>query len=449
MDGTVPRLVLATMNGGERQLSRCSDSCSSVGSRSRRRASSVQTVSTKITPASTPTSIIPSRKVSQSSAVRSSAPMSSTISLIPAMIPTRKNGSATSCCWRTVTRTAASSSTKMKVSSRVSSASRVAGTTPSSNSVARLYAASPTRSPAAPTSTAPMTTYSAVSIHPEARSVLDTPASAMGNGLPGSVRFYSPLLAGELRVALLAERAHGFSGVFGTEVHHLGCGFRFGRLREGRRECLVEEVLRLCQRDGRHLEQPLDDGVHCVVELGGRHHAVHDADALGLAGVDHLGEERQLLGLVHTDEAGQEPRAAVVDAQSALHEDRAEAGEVGCDHEVAPEREAEPRAGRHAVHLCDGGLADVAQRGRAASDASHVAEASTRAAGHAGVDEIGAGAEALAGAGDDEHAVVAVGGDIDEDIAQVAPHLAGDGVELVGTVERERHHAVATLHEEV
>ena len=125
-------------------------------------------MSTKITPASTPTSIIPSRKASQSSEVRSSAPTSRTISLIAAMMPTRKNGSATSCCWRTVTLTAANSSTKMKVSSKVSSASRAAGTTPSSNSVARLYAASPTRSPAAPTSTAPMTMYNAVSIHAEA-----------------------------------------------------------------------------------------------------------------------------------------------------------------------------------------------------------------------------------------------------------------------------------------
>ena len=69
--------------------------------------------------------------------------------------------------------------------------------------------------------------------------------------------------------------------------------------------------------------------------------------------------------------------------------------------------------------------------------------------GMSGVDEVGARAEALARAGDHEHAVVAVGGDLVEHVAQAAPHRAGDRVELVGPVERERHHAVASLDEEV
>ena len=66
-----------------------------------------------------------------------------------------------------------------------------------------------------------------------------------------------------------------------------------------------------------------------------------------------------------------------------------------------------------------------------------------------GVDEIGAGAEALARAGDHQHAVVAVGRHLVEHVAQPAPHRAGDRVELVGTVERERHDTVASLDEEV
>ena len=33
--------------------------------------------------------------------------------------------------------------------------------------------------------------------------------------------------------------------------------------------------------------------------------------------------------------------------------------------------------------------------------------------------------------------------------ALACPHRAGDGVELVGPVERERHHAVTSLHEEI
>ena len=73
-----------------------SHSSVSAGSRRRRRARIVQNVSTRITPVSTPTSIIPLRNFSHSSELRSCVPMSRMISLMEAMIPTRKKGSATS-----------------------------------------------------------------------------------------------------------------------------------------------------------------------------------------------------------------------------------------------------------------------------------------------------------------------------------------------------------------
>ncbi len=210
------------------------------------------------------------------------------------------------------------------------------------------------------------------------------------------------------------------------------------------RRCLV-----CAERDRCHLEQAVDDGVDRGVEVAGRHDPIDDADALGLGGVDHLGEERQLLGLVHADEAREQPRAAVVDAEPTLHEDGAEASGVGRDDEIAAEREVESRAGGHAVHLGDGGLADVAQGGRAPPDTAHVLESSARAAWHLLRDQVGTRTEALAGAGDHEHAVVTVCRDLVEDVAQVAPHRAGDRVELGGTVQRQRHHTVASFHEEV
>ena len=227
--------------------------------------------------------------------------------------------------------------------------------------------------------------------------------------------------------------------------------FRLGRLREGCRERLVEEVLGLRQRDRRHLEQPRDDGVDGVVELGGGHHPVHDADALGLAGVDHLGEERQLLGLVHADEARQQPRAAVVDAQAALHEDRAEAGDVGRDHEVAAEREVaaprrRPRRSPWRSSACAMSRSAAALRPtpRMWLEPSHPVPrgmpASTRSA---------PAQKPVAGTGDHEHAVVAVGRDLVEHVARLAPHRAGDRVLLLGPVERERHDAVASLDEQV
>ena len=64
----------------------------------------------------------------------------------------------------------------------------------------------------------------------------------------------SGLFAGELRVALLGERAHRLLHVRRAEVHHLRRRLRLDRFGERRRERLVEEVLGLRQRDRRHLQ---------------------------------------------------------------------------------------------------------------------------------------------------------------------------------------------------
>ena len=95
------------------------------------------------------------------------------------------------------------------------------------------------------------------------------------------------------------------------------------------------------------------------------------------------------------------------------------------------------------------GFATLAQRGRAPPDAAHVLEPLARGARHPRVDQVGARAEAVAGTGDHEDSVVAVAGDLVEHVLEAAPHLAGDRVHLVGPIERERHHAVATVDEEI
>ena len=61
--------------------------------------------------------------------------------------------------------------------------------------------------------------------------------------------------------------------------------------------------------------------VEIFVEVVGGHDPVHDADALGLGGVDDVGEEHELLRLVEADEARQQPRAAEVDVEAPLGED--------------------------------------------------------------------------------------------------------------------------------
>src|SRR5262249_15394840 len=62
--------------------------------------------------------------------------------------------------------------------------------------------------------------------------------------------------------------------------------------------------------------------------------------------------------------------------------------------------------------------------------------------------EIGAGAEAVAGAGDDEHAVARRVGDLVEHVDELAPHRAVDGVLLLGAVQREGDDAVRAFDDE-
>ena len=134
----------------------------------------------------------------------------------------------------------------------------------------------------------------------------------------------------------------------------------------------------------------------------------------------------------------------------ALHEDRAEAGGVGRDHEVAAEREVEPGARGHAVHLGDGRLRDA----RAARPRSARRRACARAAGprSRGIPDSIRSAPAQKA----RPAPVTTStrssrlrATSPNTSLEAAPHLAGDRVHRVGPVERERHHAVATVDEQI
>jgi len=110
---------------------------------------------------------------------------------------------------------------------------------------------------------------------------------------------------------------------------------------------------------------------------------------------------------VQADETWEQPRAAVVDAQTALPKIALKRATSDAIHEVAPEREGEPPPAA-TRSPADGGLADVAQRGRAPPDAAHVAKASPVPRGHAESTRSAPAQKPLARAGDHEHAVVAV-----------------------------------------
>ena len=95
--------------------------------------------------------------------------------------------------------------------------------------------------------------------------------------------------------------------------------------------------------------------------------------------------------------------------------------------EVAAEREVAARARGHAVDRGDRRLREIVQTERGLPDRPHAgqraADAPRRLRG-AAVAEIGARAEAVARAGDHEHAVVGIRRDRFEEVDQPAPHLA-------------------------
>ena len=181
-----------------------------------------------------------------------------------------------------------------------------------------------------------------------------------------------------------------------------------------------------------------------------RDDAIHEADALGFARVDDVGQEHELLGAVHADEPRQQPRAAEIDDEATLREDLAEARSVGRDDQVAAERKVATGAGRDAVHRRDRRLGQLVQPQRGPTHDSHPGQ---RRGGTATrvvrtVAEVRARAESVARAGDHEHAVFAILGHFVEERGEPEPHLARHRVLLGRPVQRARHDTVGALDEQ-
>ncbi len=191
--------------------------------------------------------------------------------------------------------------------------------------------------------------------------------------------------------------------------------------------------------------------VHFVGEAIGRNHAIDEPDAFGLVRVDDLGEEREFFGAVQPDEPGQDPGTAEVEHEPALGEDLGEARRLRGDHEITAEREVAPGARGDAVDRGDRRDRQLVQAKRGAPDHAHrrdCAAGTTQAAVLRRAREVGARTERVAGAGDDEHAVGAVQGDLVEEVDEALPHLERDRVLTGRTIDREPHHAVVALDEQ-
>jgi hypothetical protein len=92
-------------------------------------------------------------------------------------------------------------------------------------------------------------------------------------------------------------------------------------------------------------------GVHQVL---GRHHLVHQFDAVRLVGVDDAAGQHELAGHPRADDPRQHVAGAHIHRREAgLDEHRAESGLFGGDPDIGVQRERQPAADRRAVDRGD------------------------------------------------------------------------------------------------
>ena len=206
-------------------------------------------------------------------------------------------------------------------------------------------------------------------------------------------------------------------------------------------------------RVGRDLPGQLGGG---RTQLGVGHHPVDQAQLVGLLGQQRATGEGDLGRLRVAHHAGQQPRAPALGEDAALGEARVELGRLAGDAEVAAEGDVEAvargttveRAHRRRVEVVEHdrrGIAEVELAGVGVEGA----EASERPLGaaHLGL-EVEAGAEGPAGAGEHDHAHLAVAVGLQQVLGQRLQHRARDRVHPLGGVERDGRDVVGDFVED-
>src|SRR4051812_124004 len=210
-------------------------------------------------------------------------------------------------------------------------------------------------------------------------------------------------------------------------------------------EARPQQLLGELHADVAEPDDPRRELVAPFQQLVAGHHLRHQADALGLLGVDvTTGEE----DVERTREADL-PRQQIADAElvgrEAVVDPRgAEVGGIGADADVGRARQAEATTDRRTVHGCDHRLVHVADR------QDHLVEHAQRPPGdaralqprdvrhHAASHEVGAGAEPVAGTGEHDDAAVVVGADVAEGVAQRDHHVERHRVHAFRAIERDQ-----------
>ncbi|MNS69559.1 hypothetical protein D3C72_1028760 [compost metagenome] len=203
----------------------------------------------------------------------------------------------------------------------------------------------------------------------------------------------------------------------------------------------------MAQCHGRALGQPLREGHGLGFEFGRGHYAVDEAHAFGGGGVVGVAEHRDLQRAAHADQARQRPRGADVAAGADVHVGQVEARALGREHEVGLQHQAQPCAGRHAVHLRDQRRVHGVEHGQGlVQRADEVGRALLRVgAQHA---EVAAGHEALARAAQQHGAHALVSGQGACGGEKGGGHRHVDGIERGRPVEAQRGHRAFAAHQQ-
>ena len=185
------------------------------------------------------------------------------------------------------------------------------------------------------------------------------------------------------------------------------------------------------------------------IQVGLGQDPVHEADAVGFRGVDHLGQQGEFLGAVQAHPPWQHPGSTEVDGEAATGEDLREPRRVGCVDEVAPERHVQAGSGRHAVHLGhDRVLALMERLGRCLDPA----EVSQGVHGHRSAGpvrllaDIGTRTEVASGSGQDDRPHALVCAQLPEDPAELAEQEPRHGVHDLWSVQHHGHDVAVAFH---
>ena len=263
-----------------------------------------------------------------------------------------------------------------------------------------------------------------------------------------------------LAAASLAEIGLGLADEGGSGDPHLRVAPRLGvalglvvqALAEGVGVSVVQVGLDALERDrcavgerGRHLH-------HLLHHLLGRVERVaHEPEVLGLDAREHFGHEVELAGLARAHDARQGPGAAEVSGEADVDEGRGELCLLGGEAKVGGACPAEAGARARAVDGGDRDLVHVAQQLRGVHVGAQAPDAGVhgggarlalwalgrvRGAGHAL--DVAAGAEAAAGAGQDDDAQVRVARRHGERGAGALDEVRCHGVEALRPVEGDR-----------